>query len=113
MEAYGTAWLLIVLFLIALAILWLLLPFALFGTKPLLREILAEVKKANALLEKLTLPTQQSPPALPTGRMEPILDAGLKGTCPNCGAIIPLSSEKCSGCGAQLGPNSSWKVKAF
>jgi hypothetical protein len=38
----------VVLFAILVLILWVLLPFAVFGTKPLLREILAELKTLNA-----------------------------------------------------------------
>jgi len=39
------------LFLIVLAILWICMPFAIFGTKPLLHELLAEQKKTNKLLQ--------------------------------------------------------------
>jgi hypothetical protein len=39
---------------VALAVLWIALPFALFGIKPLLRELVAEARKTNALLEGLT-----------------------------------------------------------
>ena len=38
---------LIVLFLVVLAILWTVLPFAVFGIKPLLREVLAELRALN------------------------------------------------------------------
>lgn len=34
------------------AILWICMPFAIFGTKPILRELLAEQKKTNKLLEE-------------------------------------------------------------
>lgn len=37
-----------VLFVIVLAICWIVLPFALIGTKPLLREIRDELRKLNA-----------------------------------------------------------------
>lgn len=37
---------------IILVMAWIFLPFALIGTKPLLRELLAETKKTNALLEQ-------------------------------------------------------------
>jgi hypothetical protein len=40
----------LVLFAILVLILWVLLPFAVFGTKPLLREVLAELKTLNAAL---------------------------------------------------------------
>jgi hypothetical protein len=38
-------------FLVVLTVLWIILPFALFGTKALLRELIAEVRKTNMLLE--------------------------------------------------------------
>jgi hypothetical protein len=34
-----------------LTIAWIILPFALIGTKPLLRELIAETKRTNKLLE--------------------------------------------------------------
>lgn len=40
----------IVLFLFVLAILWFLLPFAIFGTKDKLSELIAESKKTNEQL---------------------------------------------------------------
>ena len=51
--------LLVVMLAIALLLLWICLPFALFGTKPLLRELIQEVRKTNALLQSRTPP----PPA--------------------------------------------------
>ena len=45
--------LLIVLFGFLLAVLWILVPFAIFGIKPLLRKIGSEVFATNALLEKI------------------------------------------------------------
>lgn len=51
MEAIGGFAIVIWLFLIVLAVLWICMPFALFGTKPILRQILAEQKKTNALLQ--------------------------------------------------------------
>jgi hypothetical protein len=44
----GVVMWLVVLFI---GILWILMPFAIFGTKPILRELLAEQKKTNRLLE--------------------------------------------------------------
>jgi hypothetical protein len=35
-----------------IAILWVLMPFAIFGTKPLLRELIAEQNRTNRLLEE-------------------------------------------------------------
>jgi hypothetical protein len=40
-------------FLLILAILWFLLPFAIFGTKDLLEKILKSNEETNAKLEKL------------------------------------------------------------
>jgi heme exporter protein D len=39
---------------VVLAIVWLILPLAIFGTKPLLRELLAEQQRTNQLLAELT-----------------------------------------------------------
>ena len=36
---------------IIIAILWILMPFAIFGTKPLLKTLIAEQRKMNKLLE--------------------------------------------------------------
>jgi len=41
------------LFLLVLGICWIILPFAILGTKPLLRQILAEQKRTNDLLNRL------------------------------------------------------------
>jgi hypothetical protein len=50
MESLGpVAILLVAVFLIVLTIAWIILPFALFGIKPLLRELLEEVRKTNNL----------------------------------------------------------------
>jgi len=48
----GLLWLAIVVFCIILAIAWIILPFALIGTKPLLGELIAETKRTNALLQQ-------------------------------------------------------------
>ena len=48
MEALGpVAILAIVVLWIVLTIAWIILPFALIGTKPILRQILEELRKAN------------------------------------------------------------------
>jgi hypothetical protein len=41
------------LFVLILAILWILVPFAIFGIKPLLRELIANQKKANEILSMM------------------------------------------------------------
>ena len=43
----------VVLFLFVLAVLWFFLPFAIFGTKDKLAEIIAESKKTNAELARI------------------------------------------------------------
>ena len=54
----GSAGIVIVLFLVVLAILWFLLPFAIFGTKDKLSELISESKRTNdelkAIREELT-----------------------------------------------------------
>jgi flagellar basal body-associated protein FliL len=44
---YGIA----IIFLLVLAVLWFLLPFAVFGIKPKIDEVLAEVKQTNNILK--------------------------------------------------------------
>jgi hypothetical protein len=54
MGDFGAALVLfLVIFGIVLAIAWIILPFALIGTKPLLRELITETRKNNALLERI------------------------------------------------------------
>ena len=43
----------VVLFLFVLAVLWFFLPFAIFGTKDKLAEIIAESKRTNAELARI------------------------------------------------------------
>ena len=45
-----------ILFLIVLTICWLILPFAILGSKPLLRILLVEARRTNELLERLAKP---------------------------------------------------------
>ena len=47
---------LLYLFGLVVAICWIVLPFALIGTKPVLRSLLHEQQRTNALLEKLLRP---------------------------------------------------------
>jgi hypothetical protein len=42
----------LVLLGLLIAVLWVLLPFAVFGVKDLMRQLLAEQRKTNALLEQ-------------------------------------------------------------
>jgi hypothetical protein len=53
---------------IILVICWIILPIAIIGTKPLLRDILAEQRRTNALLEARTVevvPVAQVAPVAP------------------------------------------------
>lgn len=60
MEAvFGGFGIFAVLFLIVLAIAWIIMPFAIIGTKPILRELLQEQRRTNELLA--TLERQQVP----------------------------------------------------
>ncbi len=53
MGTLATLYLVGTLLLIVLAIVWILLPFAIFGTKPLLQDLLSESRRTNELLLKL------------------------------------------------------------
>jgi hypothetical protein len=53
MEALGpVAILALAVFLIVLTVAWIILPFALIGTKPILRQILEEMRKANEVQDR-------------------------------------------------------------
>ena len=52
-QTLGGMYILVVLFLIVLAILWFILPFAIFGTKGKLDELIRETRRTNSQLEKL------------------------------------------------------------
>lgn len=49
----GTLGIVLIVFLIVIAILWILLPFEIFGMKKILRELLAEAKNTNAQIAML------------------------------------------------------------
>ena len=57
------------IFGVVLAILWVLVPFAIFGIKPLLRGILVELRRANAIAEGRAAPERG--PIPPTEVDEP------------------------------------------
>lgn len=46
----GVVMLMLGLLILVIAVLWILMPFAIFGTKDVLRQILAEQKKTNEIL---------------------------------------------------------------
>jgi hypothetical protein len=52
LETLGTMYLVLVVLSLILAVCWIVLPFAVIGTKPLLRQILAEQRRMNSLLEQ-------------------------------------------------------------
>lgn len=57
-----------ILFAIVLAILWLLVPFAIFGIKPLLRSILRELQIRNGTLPENGAGPEEKPVEFPTTR---------------------------------------------
>jgi ABC-type sulfate transport system permease component len=52
MEAWTGFYLAMWIIGIIVAICWIVLPFAVIGTKPLLRQLIAEQQRTNALLER-------------------------------------------------------------
>ena len=50
--ALGGVGVALVLLVFVVMLLWICMPFAIFGTKPLLRELLAEQQRTNRLLEE-------------------------------------------------------------
>jgi heme exporter protein D len=66
----GLVWLALGILGLILAIAWIILPFALIGTKPLLRRILDEQIRMNALLASLAAARRPQTPK-PPSRREP------------------------------------------
>jgi len=54
-------YMIIAILLLVLVICWIILPFAVIGTKPLLRQLIAETKRTNDLLDR-RLPALRPPP---------------------------------------------------
>lgn len=52
-ETYAGLGFLTVMFLVALAILWFFLPFAIFGTKALIEQQIQQTKETNKLLKQI------------------------------------------------------------
>jgi len=52
-----TATLFLAFLLLILLIAWILLPFAMFGLKPLVRELIDEQRKTNQMLERMSRDT--------------------------------------------------------
>jgi hypothetical protein len=55
LASFGILYFIGVSFLAVLSVCWIVLPFALIGTKGLLRELIAETRRTNALLEQRPL----------------------------------------------------------
>ena len=65
-ETFAGLYLFVVIFLVVLAICWIVLPFALIGTKPLLRQLLTEARRTNELLDRIA-PPKLAPAPRPSG----------------------------------------------
>ena len=57
MAAGSMIWFALVVLGIVLSIVWMIVPFALIGIKPLLRQLIFETRRTNALLERKGEPT--------------------------------------------------------
>ena len=68
MGVSGLVWLALAIFGFILAIAWIILPLALIGTKPLLRRILDEQIRMNALLASLAAARRPQTPKQPPRR---------------------------------------------
>ncbi|HKV76579.1 MAG TPA: hypothetical protein VJP02_00470 [Candidatus Sulfotelmatobacter sp.] len=123
MEAFAAAFYLIaIIFGIVLVIAWIVFPLAIIGTKPLLRQLIAEAQKTNALLQQRI---NAEPAPAPTTESQAVADTEVRtissqarpessmGNCPNCESVIPLSASECPKCGARFGPGSAWAVSPF
>lgn len=53
MPLLGGVSLIFVIFFIVLGVLWVLMPFAIFGTKDLLQDLIVEQKRTNTLLQRM------------------------------------------------------------
>lgn len=62
MEALGAVYIIVALLTLVIAVLWILMPFAIFGTKGILSNILSEIQENNRLLRELRDKGQASPP---------------------------------------------------
>lgn len=62
------------IFGLILAVLWILVPFALFGIKPLLRELIAEQRRANELSARIAASPSTVVVADPRDPRDPRID---------------------------------------
>jgi len=61
-QTSGFLGLLVIVLGIVLIVAWIILPFAIIGTKPLLKELIEEVKTTNALLRREGIPITDARP---------------------------------------------------
>lgn len=62
-EAFTWLYIAGMVFMVIVGICWIVLPFAILGTKPLLRSLIAEQQRTNALLEQRLQGVSTRPPA--------------------------------------------------
>lgn len=67
-EAFTWLYIAGMIFLVIVGICWIVLPFAILGTKPLLRTLIAEQQRTNALLEQRAQVVVTRPPDVVVGR---------------------------------------------
>ena len=68
-ETFAGAIIFVWLLALVLAIVWTILPFAIFGTKPLLRQLLAEQKETNRLLRAIGTDARERQAGAPDVRL--------------------------------------------
>ena len=109
---YGVSALLIAIFLFVLAICWIVLPFAIIGTKPLLQRLIREAEETNKLLRSLGTDYRMSHPGtFPTQRETatiPLANPAVVGQLAD-----PTLATRLAGMGHNLerDPNGRWMVR--
>jgi len=112
----GILYMLVIIFLIVLAILWFILPFAIFGIKPLLNKLLAELEETNQYLSELVGENDTNEESEEihiehdaTEESIPSSDSGkIHFSCDKCGTKFVATKEqmgkagKCNNCGAPI-----------
>lgn len=89
---------------LAIAVLWIILPFilslAIFGIKPLIRQ---QIDATNALAMRINETNMLAAIAPPEARTPPAPIVANTVECPTCRALVPVS-PRCSSCGRRLDP---------
>jgi ribosomal protein L37E len=88
MEPGGALYLIGMIFLAVLAVLWFLLPFAVFGIQPKIVKVLAEMARTNELLTEIS-----------AGIKRLGVDAAALVKCTECGKHYSGSAAACPFCG--------------